>query len=170
MLDDTFHQERLRQTVPSAGLSELLQSGQDATGKGSEAWGVGFGCLRSPLEQLAAIEFRLRGGNRIWLSYHWLGSWHYNPSEGLLLKFSGDLVYLVVIRGSNLDTPSRGSSINLPTGLQQHRVLWVREMAEDEVREVGDAGPTIGSIQVAEFESNKELKEWLRQNVPAFLH
>ena len=35
----------------------------------------------------------------------WLGPWQYNPSEGLLLKFSGDLVYLVLIRGSNLDKP-----------------------------------------------------------------
>jgi len=168
MLDDTFHQERLRQKPPSAGLRELLQSSR--TDEGSEASGAAFGCLRSPQEQASAIEFRLRGGNSIWLSYHWLGCWHYNPSEGLLLKFSGDLVYLVMIRGSNLDRPVKGGSISLATGLQQHRVLWVREMAEEEVREVGDSGPTIGSIQVAEFESNKELKEWLRQNVPAFLH
>lgn len=60
--------------------------------------------------------------------------------------------------------------MNLLAGLQQHRVLWVREMAEEEVREIGDAGPTIGSIQVVEFESNKEMKEWLRENAPAFLH
>lgn len=168
MLDDTFHQERLRQKVPSAGLRELLQS--SGTDEGSDASGAAFGCVRSPQEQAAAIEFRFQGGNSIWLSYHWLGCWHYNPSEGLLLRFSGDLVYLVMIRGSNLDRPIKGGSITLATGLQQHRVLWVREMAEEEVREVGDTGPTIGSIQVAEFESSKELKEWLRQNVPAFLH
>jgi hypothetical protein len=34
-----------------------------------------------------------------------MGTWPYNPSEGLLLKFSGDLVYLVLIRGSNLAKP-----------------------------------------------------------------
>lgn len=166
MLDDTFHQERLRQKAPSAGLRELLQSGR--TDERSEAPGAAFGCVKSPQEQASAIEFRFQDGNRIWLSYHWLGCWHYNPSEGLLLKFSGDLVYLVMIRGSNLDRPIKGGSVNLLAGLQQHRVLWVREMAEEEVREVGDAEPTVGSIQVAEFETNKEVKEWLSKNAPAF--
>lgn len=166
MLADNSHQERLRQQVPSAGLRELLQSG--GTDEGSEASGAAFGCVRSPQEQAAAIEFQLQGGNRIWLSYHWLGYWQYNPSEGLLLKFSGDLVYLVLIQGSNLDRPIKGGSISLAAGLQQHRVLWVREMAEEEVREVGDTGPTIDSIQIEEFESQAALKEWLSKNAPAF--
>jgi hypothetical protein len=168
MLDDTFHQERLQQKAASAGLRELLQP--NTTEEGSDTSDAAFGCVRSPQEPAAAIELRFQGGNSIWLGYHWLGSWQYNPSEGLLLKFSGDLIYLVMIRGSNLDRPAKSGSISLATGLQHHRVLWVREMAEEEVQEVGDAGPTIGSIQVVEFESNKELKEWLRQNVPAFLH
>jgi hypothetical protein len=29
----------------------------------------------------------------MWFPYSWLGPWRYNPSEGLLLKFSGDVVY-----------------------------------------------------------------------------
>ena len=75
------------------------------------------------------MEFRFRDGNSAWFPYGWLGPWQYNPSEGLLLKFSGDLVYLVLIRGSNLDKPLNEGSINLTTGgLQRHRVLWVREM------------------------------------------
>jgi hypothetical protein len=32
-------------------------------------------------------------------------------------------------------------------------------MTEDEIREVGENGPSIDSIQVAEFESNDALKE-----------
>lgn len=168
MLDAHLHQEQLRPMVPSAGLRELLQS--RGTDEASEASGAAFGCVRSPQEQAAAIEFRFRGGNSIWLSYHWLGSWHYNPSEGLLLKFSGDLMYLVMIRGSNLDRPIKGGTATLAAALQQHRVFWVREMADEDAQAVGDAGPTIGSIQVVEFESNKELKEWLRQHVPAFVH
>ena len=51
------------------------------------------------------MEFRFRDGNSMWFPYSWLGTWQFNPSEGLLLKFSGDLVYLVLIRGSNLDRP-----------------------------------------------------------------
>jgi hypothetical protein len=32
-------------------------------------------------------------------------------------------------------------------------------MTEEEIRQVGDTGPTIDSIQVAEFESQDALKE-----------
>jgi hypothetical protein len=55
------------------------------------------------------------------------------------------------------------------TDFQQHRVLWLREMSEEEIRQVGESGPTIDSIEVAEFESHEELKEWLGKKAPAFL-
>ncbi len=98
------------------------------------------------------------------------GIWQYNPSEGLLLKFSGDLVYLVLIRGSNLDRPLNDGAIDLThAGLQRHRVLWVREMSAEEIRQVGEKGPTIDSIEVAEFESHANLKDWLGKHGPAFL-
>ena len=60
-----------------------------------------------------AVEFRFRDGNSRWFPYSWLGTWQYNPSDGLLLKFSGDVVYLVLIRGSNLDKPLNEGAINL---------------------------------------------------------
>jgi hypothetical protein len=41
-------------------------------------------------------------------------------------------------------------------------------MSEEEIRQVGDSGPTIDSIQIAEFESHKALKEWLSKTAPAF--
>jgi hypothetical protein len=47
-------------------------------------------------------------------------------------------------------------------------LLWIREVGDEEIRQVGDAGPTIDSIEVQEFESNAELKEWFRQHAPAF--
>jgi hypothetical protein len=38
------------------------------------------------------------------------------------------------------------------------------------VKALGKSGmPTIDSIEVAEFESHAELKEWLGQHAPAFL-
>ena len=116
-------------------------------------------------------QFRhFSGGNSAWFPYNWLGPWRYNPSEGLLLKFSGDLVYLVLIRGSNLDMPLDEGTINLTTGgLQRHRVMWIREMSEADIKTVGETGPTIDSIQVAEFETQAALKEWLGTNAPAFL-
>jgi hypothetical protein len=89
-----------------------------------------------------------------------MGTWRYNPSEGLLLKFSGDLVYLVLIRGNNLDKPLNDGAINLTTGgLQRHRIVWIREMPEADIKQVGDTGPTIDSIEMAEFESQAALKE-----------
>ena len=79
-------------------------------------------------------------------------------------------MYLVLIRGSNLDRPLTDSTINLTSaGLQRHRVLWVREMAEEEITSVGETGPTIDSIEVADFESHTALKEWLGKAAPAFL-
>jgi hypothetical protein len=45
----------------------------------------------------------------------------------------------------------------------------MREMNEDEIRNVGESGPTIDSIQVIEFESNSELIKWLESHEPTFL-
>ena len=42
-------------------------------------------------------------------------------------------------------------------------------MTEEDIRSVGETGPTIDSIEVAEFESQADLKEWLSKNAPAFL-
>ena len=107
----------------------------------------------------------------MWFPYTWLGNWQYNPSDGLLIKFSGDLIYLILVRGSNLDRPLSDTTTNLTSsGLQRHRIVWMREMSAEESRQVGDTAPTIDSIEVMEFESNDDLKEWLAKTAPAFLH
>jgi hypothetical protein len=100
-----------------------------------------------------------------------LGPWRYDPSEGLLLlKFNGDLTYVVLIRGSNLDKPLNEGAINLTTGgLQRQKVVWIRQMSKTDIQQVGNSGPTIDSIQVEEFESQTALKEWLGKNAPTFL-
>src|ERR1700677_24367 len=99
-----------------------------------------------------------------------MGTWRYNPGEGLLLKFSGDLVYVVLIRGSNLAKPLSEGTIDLVhAGLQRHRVLWIREMTKEEIRRVGETGPTIDSIEIAECDSNKAVREWISKHAPAFL-
>ena len=141
-----------------------------SAGFSAEASCGAFGYLRGIRDTAATVEFRFRDGNSRWFSYAWLGTWQYNPSAGLLLKFTGDLTYLVLIRGSNLDKPLNEGAINLThAGLQRHRVLWVREMSKQEIRQVGESGPTIDSIEMAEFETNDALKEWLKQHAPAFL-
>jgi hypothetical protein len=169
MRDETrTHQDRLQKSPP-AGLTGILQS-KEADDDGGEAECGAFGYLRGIREQAACVEFRFRNGNSMWFPYGWMGTWQYDPSEGLLLKFSGDLVYLVLIRGCNLAKPLKEGSINLThAGLQRHRVLWVREMTEEQIRQVGEKGPTVDSIAVAEFESHEALREWLGKTAPAFL-
>jgi hypothetical protein len=162
------HQERLKRALNSGG-----QSGnppKDAEPEEAEVSCGAFGYLRGIRDLPGSVEFRFRDGNSVWFAYSLLGTWRYNPSEGLLLKFSGDLVYLVLIHGSNLDKPLNEGAINLTTGgLQRNRVVWIREMSKEDIQQVGDSGPTIDSIQVQEFETQAALKEWLTKNAPAFL-
>ena len=170
MLDDKpGHQERLRRNGHGKNHTGPL-GGKEADGDGSEDSCAAFGYLRGLRERADAMELRFRNGNSTWFPYSWLGNWKFDPSDGLLMKFSGDLIYLVLIRGSNLDRPLADSTINLTTaGLQRHRILWVKEMSEEEIRQVGEAAPTIDSIQVGEFESHEALKEWLEEKAPGFL-
>ena len=170
MLDKpTSHQDRLQGKSHLAGYGATPDKKEPEPDAG-EASCAAFGYLRGIRERADAIEFRFRDGNSVWLSYNLLATWKFNPSEGLLLKFSGDLVYLVLIRGSNLDRPLTDSTINLTSaGLQRHRVLWVKEMTEEEIRQVGETGPTIDSIQIMEFESHETLKDWISKTAPVFL-
>jgi hypothetical protein len=128
-----------------------------------------FGFLRGVRDRALMVEFRLRNGNSEFFAYGWLESVRYNPSVGVLLKFTGDVVTLVLIRGSNLDAVVEGRAVNLTDrGLQRHRVLWVREMDEGEIRRVGDGGPTIDRIVIAEFETAEEQLAWLQKTAPVF--
>ncbi len=166
--DKPNYQERLKAIFHDR--SAASSPNNDSDGEAAEASCGAFGYLRGIRDHATSVEFRFKDGNSTWFPYSWMGPWQFNPSEGLLLKFSGDLVYLVLIRGSNLDKPLNEGAINLThAGLQRHRVLFVREMSDEEIRQVGETGPTIDSIEVAEFESHDALKEWLTKKAPAFL-
>jgi len=168
--DRTTHQERLQRSQHLAGRTSQTPR-KDMDPDGTEGACRAFGFLRGIRDRADAIEFRFVDGNSVWFPYGWLGNWKFNPSEGLLLKFSGDLVYLVLIKGSNLDKPLEDGGINLTRGgLQRHRVLWVAEMTKDEIEHIGDSGPTIDRIDVGEFENNDELKVWVSERAPALLH
>ena len=79
------------------------------------------------------------------------------------------MVNLVLIRGSNLDKPLADGSINLTNGgLQRCRVLWIREMTQEEIERVDETGPTIDSIEIAEFTDHESRREWLKTYAPAF--
>jgi hypothetical protein len=148
------------------GLAGALDQEKDS----EQGTCAAFGYLRGLDAQALAVEFRYQTGNRDWFPYSWLGPWRFDPSVGLLLKFTGDAVSLVLIHGSNLDMdlPERGINL-LDRGFQRHRIVYVREMDEDELRQAGASEPTIDSIEVAEFESPEEQREWLMKNAAAFL-
>jgi hypothetical protein len=169
MSDERIQDDRRHHKPVQRGLNAYLTR-KDSDSDASVASCKAFGYLRGIRDSATSIEFRLRDGNSTFFPYSWMGPWRYNPSEGMLLKFSGDLVYLVLIRGSNLAKPLSEGAINLTqAGLQRHRILWIREMTEEETRQVGESGPTIDSIEIGEFESQEELREWLQQKAPAFL-
>jgi len=128
-----------------------------------------FGYLRGLQDRALAVEFRCRTGNAEWFAYSCLVGWRFNPSVGLLLKFTADVTTLVLIRGSNLDVPVK-ETVNLTDrGLQRHRILWVREMDQDELRQAGEAEPTVDGIEVAEFQTAEGQQEWLKKRAPAFV-
>jgi YD repeat-containing protein len=162
------HQERLKRALNPQGQSGTRS--KEPEGEETEVSCGAFGYLRGIRDLPGSVEFRFRDGNSAWFPYGWLGPWKYNPSEGLLLKFSGDMVYIVLIRGSNLDKPLNEGAINLTTGgLQRNRVVWIREMSKEDIEKVGDSGPTIDSIQVEEFVSQDAVQAWLKTHAPAFV-
>ena len=172
MTDDKLtHQERLQRKAHAA-----RHAGQSPT-KEAEAEGAGASCGRSVRLSAGTPRPGRRGGvpfpgrQQHLVPLRLAGNLAVQSFRGLLLKFSGDLVYLVLIRGSNLDRPLNEGAINLThAGLQRHRVLWVREMSDEEIRQVGETGPTIDSIEVAEFESHADLKAWMSHHAPGFLN
>jgi hypothetical protein len=89
---------------------------------------------------------------------------------GALSTTSSATIHRTYLTRLALDKPLSEGAINLThAGLQRHRVMWIREMSEEETRQVGETGPTIDSIEMEEFESHAELKKWLKQRAPAFL-
>ena len=156
----------LRNNVHMTGHAASLKK----DGEGEEAQVPAFGYLRGIRDRAITLEIRSKDGNTRWFPYSLMGACQFNPSEGILLKFSGDLIYLVLIRGSNLDAPINDGQMNLTAaGLQRHRVVWIREMPEEDIKLVGDKGPTIDSIVVEEFESHADFREWLGRHAPAFV-
>jgi len=47
--------------------------------------------------------------------------------------------------------------------LQRHRITYIREMDEDELHRAGRGEPTVDRIDIAEFESNEQLQEYLKK-------
>ena len=123
----------------------------------------GFGYMRGISDKARSLEFRLANGNREAFPYNWLGPARYNPSAGILLKFVGDLVYLVLIEGSNLNKLMNDAISLYERGILRHRVTWVREMTRQELADAGEGETTVSRIRTASFRPDDEPKglDWL---------
>jgi hypothetical protein len=128
-----------------------------------------FGFLRGLHERSLALELRLKTGDREAYPYSMLAAVRFNPSVGVLLKYTGDLTTLVLIRGSNLDLRVHNGTADFIEGLERQRVVWVREMDQHELRAAGDREPTVDRIEVAECESQEAVREFLDKAAPALL-
>lgn len=136
---------------------------------GAEACAA-FGYVRGLADRAVSLELRFRTGNRESYPYALLAGCRFDPSAGLLLKFTADVTTLVLVRGSNLDLPVNSGAVDLiERGLGRQRVLWVREMDADEIRRAGAREPTVDRIEVGECESAADVREWLRAHAPAFV-
>lgn len=158
-----------RRQSPLSALAARLP-GAGGTDDTVEESCAAFGFLRGLHDRGLMVELRFRTGNTHSFPYSWLGPVQFNPSVGLLLRFTGDVVTLVLIRGSNLDAVVKDRGVNMTDrGLQRHRVTWVREMDEDELRRAGTGEATVDRIELAEFESVEEQRKWLGKHAAVFL-
>ena len=120
---------------------------------------LSFGYLRGLRDQARSIEFRFANNNRQAFPYGWLGPAQYNPSAGILLKFVGDLVYYVLIEGSNLNRLVNGAISLYDRGILRHRVTWVREMTRHELEKAGEGEVTVERIHTVSCRPDEEPKE-----------
>ena len=123
-----------------------------------------FGYLRGIGDQARSLELRFANGNREAFPYSWLGPAKYNPSVGILLKFVGDLVYYVLIEGSNLNTLMNNAISLYERGILRHRITWVREMARQELESAGEGEATVERIHMTSCRPDEEPKgaAWLK--------
>jgi len=167
MSDNKSTLDWLQNNVHFGGAGHAAALKKDA--EAEEVSAGAFGYLRGIKDRSYNVEFRFKDGNIMWLPYSLMGACRFDPSVGILLKFSGDLIYVVLIRGSNLDVPLDDGNMTLTSGLQRHRIVWVREMREADIKGIGETGPTIDNIWVAEIESHADLRDWLGKNAPGFV-
>ncbi len=82
-----------------------------------------FGVLRGPHERALMLELHKKDGSIEAFNYAWLGRASFEPSEGIVLHFSGTTVTII---GRNLNAEIR-PNVRLFTAICRHRVPWVRE-------------------------------------------
>ncbi len=154
----------------AGNLDWLKSGGKSAPGSDDsdedELACLAFGYLRGLRERAISIEFRFATGHCTAFPYSWLGPVEYDPSQGLLLRFAGDRVSLVLIEGNRLNTLV-AETVSLFEGIQRHRITWVREMTRAELTRAGREDTTIDRIQIASYRPDEPCPvDWPERFAP----
>ena len=102
-----------------------------------------FGWLRGSKERAYMLEIRRKDGNIKALGYAWLESCDFDPSDGIILRFTGQAVRLV---GRNLNREMR-PHLKLFEGLVRHRIPWIQEADEPTVMTAAQQATLIERVE-----------------------
>ena len=104
------------------GLKRKDGGAGSADGEAADDLGA-FGWLRGVQDRALMLEIRHKDGRVTAKGYSWLQSAEFDPSEGITLNFSGEMIR---ISGRNLNAEVR-PNIRLFAGILRHRVPWIQE-------------------------------------------
>lgn len=69
------------------------------------------------------LELRMKDGSSTAFNYNYLAKATFDPSDGITLQFSANLIRIV---GTNLSTEVR-QNVRLYQSILRHRVVWIQE-------------------------------------------
>src|SRR5262249_19343428 len=117
-----------------------------------------FGFLRGVRDRALNIEFRrAHEGDEVSFPYSWLGPTRHHPSVGIQMLFAGSELYLVTLRGRNLNTMASGISL-YDRGLLRHRVTWCREATREESRTLPESACVIERIEIRGVSADEAVR------------
>jgi hypothetical protein len=118
-----------------------------------------FGFLRGIRDRALNVEFRrAEEGDEVSFPYGWLGPTRYHPSVGIQMLFAGSELFLVTLRGRNLNADLTGA--NLYPWLLRHRVTWCRELTQEESRTLPDTACVIERIEIQVVSSEEAARSF----------
>jgi hypothetical protein len=121
------------------------KDGGAASADGEAADDLGaFGWLRGVQDRALMLEIRHKDGRVTAKGYSWLQSAEFDPSEGITLNFSGEMIRIL---GRNLNAEPR-PNVQLFAGILRHRVPWIQEADEPTAMEAPKHTVVIEEVNV----------------------
>jgi hypothetical protein len=114
-----------------------------------------FGFLRGARETALHVSFRFTDGRIVSTPYSWLSVTRFHPSTGIVMLFAGGELFLVTLRGRNLNATLESGISLYERGLCRHRVVWVRESPPAEARTLPDGACVVEHIDIRTIKSEE---------------